>query len=105
MEALLNEAELNKMVFIILASKYILTFKNNKKIGSLYIQKKDLFSINLFSLIERLKRNEIDEIKYSPNNDELISINMIEKEKYIFSYYSPNIKKIKELIEKMNNIK
>lgn len=82
-------------------SRIIYLFKDKKKFGSLYIQKRDLFSTNLFSAIQMLEKKEIDEIQYSPSNNELVSILITPRGELNAAYYTKDLNKKKELSMKL----
>lgn len=103
MELNLSYSSIKKLAFFGPKSRYLILYKNGKEFSSLYIQKPDLFSINLLSNLERLKNNEFDEIKYMTSKDELISIKTLNSDQYILNYISNNINnidKLKEILKK-----
>lgn len=96
MEMYLTEKEILKISYLLPQTRKIYTHNKQKKMGELFIQKKDLFFTNFYSAIQRLKSGDIDEIKYSSSKEEIISITAID-DKYLLSYHTNNVEKEKEL--------
>jgi len=82
-------------------SRKIYLYKDKRKSAGLYIQRSDLFSINLFSAIQMLEKKEIDEIRYSPSNNELISIFITQEGELTATYFTNDSNKEKELSIKL----
>ena len=73
MELKLNEKDIMKIAIALPSARKLYLYSKNRLTGELFIQKKDLFLTNFYSAIQRLKTGEIDEIKYSPSDDEVIT--------------------------------
>ena len=102
MELLITGDEVLNLAFYGVNTRIINIYKNSKKTGELFIQGSDLFTTNMFSIMARLKNNEIDEVNYQPSIDELIIIKN-DGGKIFAIYYTDNKKKLidlKNLLEK-----
>ena len=102
MELLITGDEVLNLAFYGVNTRIINIYKNSKKAGELFIQGSDLFTTNMFSIMTRLKNNEIDEVNYQPSIDELIVIKNEGGEIFAI-YYTDDKKKLinlKNLLEK-----
>ena len=102
MELLIAEDQVKHLAFYGLNTRVISIYKNSVKKGELYIQNPDLFATNMYSLLTRLKNNEIDEINYRPSRDESIVIKRDGNEIMAF-YHTENERmliKLKKFLEK-----
>jgi len=101
MEINLVENEIMKLGLYWPFTRKIFLYNDNRLVGELFIQKKDLFFTNFYSVIQRLKSGEITEIRYSSSDDEVISI-MAFNNKYVLSYITENIEKEKKMLKIFN---
>ena len=98
MEIKLVEHEIMKLPIYWPIARKIFLYENNRLVGELFIQKRDLFFTNFYSAIQRLKSNEINEIRYSSSDDEVISI-MKFNDQYVLSYITKEVEKEKEMLK------
>ena len=98
MEINLVENEIMKLCLYWPSTRKIFLYNDDRLVGELFIQKKDLFFTNFYSVIQRLKSGEITEIRYSSSDDEVISI-MAFNNKYVLSYITENIEKEKKMLK------
>lgn len=100
MKLTLNYDNLRKLAFHGPMTKYLYLYRQEEEYGKLYIQKPELFSINLLSNFERMKNDEFNEIRYLTSKKELVSIIKINDDEYILNIDS-NEKNSKELLSKI----
>ena len=102
MDIKLNEKDIMRLAIVWPSARKIYLYSESKLAGELFIQKRTLFYTNLFSAIQRLKTVEVDEIKYSPSDDEVITITFY-TDVFILSYDTENSHKEKEMLKLFGN--
>jgi len=95
----LKEKNIMRLALNGIISRKIYLYKNNQLNSELFIQKRDMVYTNFYSLIQRLKNGEIDEIRYSPSKNDVISIILNKDNFYTLEYFTKNKEKEAQLLK------
>lgn len=75
--------------------------RNKEKIDEIFVQRKDAFTTNLIYVMNRLRNNEITEIRYLCGIDGFIRIFLDEKGKLVGEYFCKSRSSLDNFQEKL----